>query len=270
MNIRLRFTRGIGALAIAVACGMPTAPMAQAPAASAPPAAAEIDADARGVLAAVSRTLDGLGRFSFEYAAVDEVITNEGDRLQFLHSGTMLVQRPDHLQATRRGAAGEARIVLDGAHLWLFAQQANAYVRVPATTIAAAIDAVRDLGADAPGADLLAERPFGLEVSDIVRGVHIGMTAIDGVEVHHLAFRGAQVDWQLWVTAGDRPLPLRYVVTAKTVAGMPQYTVQLRNWNLAPPADATRFAFTPPAGARQVEPSDVTVNAIGDLAIRAR
>lgn len=270
MRITSRLARGIGALAIAVACGMPATPMAQVGTRAAGPAEAVLDADTRGVLAALSHNLEGLERFSVEYAAVDEVITNDGDRLQFLHSGTILVQRPGRLQAVRRGAAGEARIVLDGAHLWLFGQEPNAYVRIPAASIAAAIDAVRDLGADTPGADLLAPNPFAPETSDIVRGVHIGMTSIDGAEVHHLAFRGAQVDWQLWVTSGDRPLPLRYVVTAKTVAGMPQYTLQLRNWNLAPPGDAAQFAFTPPAGARQVEPGDVTVNAIGDLAIRTR
>ena len=62
---------------------------------------------------------------------------------------------------------------------------------------------------------------------DMTSGVHVGMTFIDGVEVHQLAFRGEEVDWQLWVTAGDRPLPLRYVVTSRSVAGTPQYTLQL-------------------------------------------
>lgn len=248
----------VAALVAACMLAVPAAPRAQD----------GVDADARSVLAAMSAYLGGLRSFSVDYAAADEVVTTDGQKLQFLHSGALLVQRPDRLHALRRGAAGTAEMVLDGQHLMLFGRDANAYLRLPAPSIAAAVDAVQRLGFDAPGADLLADRPLDSTTTDIASGVHVGMTFIDGVEVHQLAFRGVEVDWQLWVTAGDRPLPLRYVITSKTVAGRPQYTLQLRNWNVAPAADPARFVFAPPAGARQLDPSSVTVNAIGDMVIR--
>jgi hypothetical protein len=249
---------GLAAFVMAWVLATPAAPRAQV----------GIDADARTVLAAVSEHLAGLRSFSVDYAAVDEVVTTDGQRLQFLHSGSLTAQRPDRLHAVRRGAAGTAELVLDGRGLVMFGRDANAYLRLPATNIATAVEAVRRLGFDAPGGDLLADRPLDAATTDIVSGTHVGMTFIDGVEVHHLAIRGAEVDWQLWVTAGDRPLPLRYVIVSKTVAGAPQYTLQLRNWNLAPPGDPARFHFAPPAGARQLDPSSVAVNAIGDLIIR--
>ncbi len=259
-----RRLRGAGAVArtgaVVVACllAAPTVPRAQT----------GVDADARAVLGAMSAHLGGLRSFSVEYAAVDEVVTTEGQKLQFLHSGTLLVKRPDRLHAVRRGAAGTAEMMLDGSSLVMVGRDAGVYLRLPAPTIAAAVEAVQRLGFDAPGADLLAERPMDGATTDITTGAHVGMTFIDGVEVHHLAFRGVEVDWQIWVTAGDRPLPLRYVILSKTVAGSPQYTLQLRNWTLSPAADPARFVFSPPAGARQIEPSSVTVNAIGDLVIR--
>ncbi len=235
---------------------------------AAPRAQDGVDADARGTLAAMSAYLGGLRSFSVDYAAADEVVTTDGQKLQFLHSGTLIVQRPDRLHALRRGAAGVAEMVLDGQHLLLFARDANAYLRLPAPHIAAAVEAVQRLGFDVPGADLLADRPLDSTTTDIASGIHVGMTFIDGVEVHHLAFRGVEVDWQLWVTAGDRPLPMRYVITSKTVVGSPHYTLELRNWNVAPAVAPARFVFTPPAGARQLDPSSVTVNAIGDMVIR--
>ena len=97
---------------------------------------------------------------------------------------------------------------------------------------------MRKLGFDAPGADFLASSPLDSSTMDVTSGAHIGMTYIDEVEVHQLAFRGTEVDWQLWVTAGDKPLPVRYVITSKTLDGAPQYTLQLRNWNTAPQIDA--------------------------------
>ncbi len=235
---------------------------------AAPRAQGGMDADSRAVLAAMSAHLGGLRSFSVEYAAVDEVVTTDGQKLQFLHSGSLAAQRPDRLHAVRRGAAGTAELVLDGNSVMMFGRDANAYLRLPATSIAAAVEAVQRLGFDAPGADLLAERPMDGATTDITTGAHVGMTFIEGVEVHHLAFRGVEVDWQIWVTAGDRPLPLRYVIVSKSVTGSPQYTLQLRNWSIAPAADPARFVFTPPPGARQIEPSSVTVNPIGDLIIR--
>jgi hypothetical protein len=255
---RLRRVAPLTALVLAWVLAAPAAPRAQG----------GMDADSRAVLAAMSEHLGGLRSFSVEYAAVDEVVTTDGHKLQFLHSGSLTAQRPDRMHAVRRGAAGTAELVLDGSSLVMFGRDANAYLRLPASSIATAVEAVQRLGFDAPGGDLLADRPMDATTTDIISGTHVGMTFIESVEVHHLAFRGAEVDWQLWVTAGDRPLPLRYVIVSTSVAGAPQYTLQLRNWNLAPPADPGRFVFTPPAGARQLDPSSVTVNAIGDLVIR--
>jgi len=227
-----------------------------------------VDPDAQSVLAAMSNHLGGLRSFSFEYSAADEVVTTDGQKLQFLHSGEMTVQRPDKLYATRTGAAGTAEIFLDGRGLTLFGKNANGYLQLAASNIDAAVEAVRKLGFDAPGADLLVSTPLDGSTADMASGSHIGMTFIDGVEVHQLAFRGAEVDWQLWVTAGDKPLPVRYVVTTKSIGSGPQYTLQIRGWNIAPQVDAARFAFAPPQGARKLDPTSVTVNAIGDLTIK--
>lgn len=253
--------RGVALVAILAAAWTLAAP-------AAPRAQTAVDADARGVLDAMSAYLGDLHSFSVDYAAVDEIVMTDGQKLQFLHSGALVVQRPDRLHAMRRGAAGTAEMVLDGKDLVLFRRDANAYLRLPAPSIAAAVEAVHRLGFDAPGADLLADRPLDSTTTDITSGAHVGMSVINGVEVHQLAFRGAEVDWQLWVTAGERPLPLRYVITSKSVAGGPQYTVQFMNWNVAPPLDPARFLFAPPPGARQLDPSMVTVNPIGDMVIR--
>ena len=232
------------------------------------PAQPAVDPDARKVLAATSSYLSGLKSFSVEYTSVDEVVTPEGQKLQFLHSGEIIVQRPNKLYATRTGAAGTTEVVLDGKELAAYRKTSNAYMQLDVSSIDDAIVAVHNIGFDAPGADLLASKPLDESTTDITSGDHIGMTFIDGIEVHQLAFRGSDVDWQLWVTAGDKPLPLRYVITTKGVPGSPEYTLQLRNWNTAPQIDAAKFTFEAPQGAKKVDPSAVTVNAIGDLTVK--
>jgi hypothetical protein len=229
-----------------------------------------VDPDAQGVLAAMSTYLGSLKSFAVEYAASDEIVTPEGQKLQFLHSGEISVERPNRLHAVRKGAAGTAEIFLDGNRLFLYGKSANAYLQLDASTVDAAVDALHKLGFDAPGADFLAARPLESSTTDTISGTHVGMTFVDGVEVHQLAFRGKDLDWQLWVTVGDKPLPVRYVVTTKWFTGSPQFTLDLRKWTIAPQGDASQFAFVTPQGATKLDPASVTVNAIGDMIIKGK
>lgn len=263
MRTGFRLAKALSAAAMIGVCILASMPAARAQAA--------VDEDARRVLSSLSSHLGGLQRFSVEYGAVDEVVTDQGEKLQFLHSGRLTVQRPDRLHAVRSGASGTSEVFLNGrGEVFLFGRHDQAYLQLPASSIPAAIDAVHDLGFDAPGADLLVARPFDSAIIDVASGTHVGMTFIDGVEVHHLAFRGAEVDWQIWVMTGDRPLPVRYVITSRTMAGAPQYTLHLRTWNMAPNITAGEFDFAPPQGARKLDPASVTVNAIGDMVLRTQ
>ena len=51
---------------------------------------------------------------------------------------------------------------------------------------------------------------------------------------------------------GNKPLPCRYIITSKDIAGAPQFAVHIVKWDTAPKVDAGRFTFVPPRGARTV------------------
>jgi hypothetical protein len=89
--------------------------------------------------------------------------------------------------------------------------------------------------------------------SDVIKGVYIGRGVIDGVECEHLAFRGQDTDWQIWVEVGDRPIPRKYVITSKAMASAPQYTLVIRDWKTDEQPSANAFVFTPPKDAKKVE-----------------
>jgi hypothetical protein len=174
------------------------------------------------------------------------------------------VQRPDKLHASRKGAVADLELILDGSALTLYGKKANAFFQLPATTIDQAVDALRNsVGFDAPGADLLSEKPLQHAETDTTVGMHVGMAFIDGVEVHHLAFRGKEVDWQLWVSDGEKPLPLKYVITSKWVAASPEYSIEFRDWNTAPSIDDASFVFTPSKDARKL--GALTADATGEI-----
>jgi hypothetical protein len=227
-------------------------------------AQAEIDADAANVLGAMSEYLGSLERFSVDYDVETEVVSYDGQKLQFASSGEIKVQRPDKLHASRKGAIADLELILDGSALTLYGKNANAFFQLPATTIEQAVDALRnDVGFDAPGADLLAEKPLQHAETDTASGTHVGMAFLNGVEVHHLAFRGKEVDWQLWVTDGEKPLPLKYVITSKWVAASPEYSIEFKNWNTAPSLEDSAFVFTPPKDAKRLDA--LTADATGEI-----
>jgi hypothetical protein len=229
-----------------------------------------IDPEAQDVLSGMSTYLGSLQAFSVDFEVVDEIVSKNGEKLQFLSSGVVTVQRPNMLQVSRRGAAGDAELFLDGDSLVIEASAANAYFQLEASSIDAAVDALHELGFDAPGADLLVSSPLDSETTDLESGTHVGMTFIDGVEVHHLAFRGEQVDWQLWVEADSTPLPLRYVVTTKWFTGAPQYSLELSGWNTSPTTDTAKFEFVPPTGATELDSGSVQINEIGEIVIQGK
>jgi hypothetical protein len=81
----------------------------------------------------------------------------------------------------------------------------------------------------------------------------VGLEPIDGVPCHHLAFRSADVDWQIWIEDGAHALPHRYVITSKKEPGSPEFAVQLSHWDPQAALPDSLFSFAPPAGSTKIE-----------------
>ena len=81
----------------------------------------------------------------------------------------------------------------------------------------------------------------------------VGPSVVGGVKTTHLAFRGGEVDWQIWIEDGDKPLPRKFILSSKKVSGEPEFTVLIRNWDVAPKLSDQEFNFKPPKGAKKIE-----------------
>ncbi len=228
-------------------------------------AAQSIESDAETVMRSMASFMDGLTSFSVTFETDSEIIDGSGQKLMFVTGGRMDIQRPDKIHVVRQNSLAEVEMVFDGKELSLLSRAANAYFQMAVEgTVDDVIDAIRgDLDYDAPGADLLYSDLYNAMMGNVTEGRHLGMATVDGVEAHHLAFRTDQVDWQLWVAAGDEPVPLRYVITTKWLTGAPQYAIRLSDWNVDAAFDAGLFTFAAPDGARRME--GLQVNAIGEL-----
>ncbi len=220
-----------------------------------PAQAQDLDPNATEVLQFMSDYLAETEAFSVNADIDFEIVARTGQKLQFSSYATMVMQRPTGLFFQRRGPLADAEVFFDGSQITLFGRRINAYAEIPLSgTIDEAILAVEaETGLPFPGADLMFSNPYEVLMEGVESSLYLGTGYIDGVEVHHLAFREADVDWQIWVQTGDRPLPMKYVITTKWVTGAPEYSIRLRDWNTNPQIPANRFTFTPPAGATLLE-----------------
>jgi hypothetical protein len=183
-----------------------------------------------------------------------EVITPELQKIQFASSGQLKMTRPDKLRVKRTGGYADVDLVYDGKTVSLYGNNAKAYVQADmAGTIDQLIDGIQaKTGGAMPGTDLLLSNSYDVLTSDVIEGHHIGQGVVDGVECEHLAFRGHDTDWQIWIQTGAQPIPRKYVITSKTLAGAPQYTLRIKEWKTDPITDADAFAFKAPEGATKV------------------
>lgn len=217
--------------------------------------AENIEPEADEILRSMSAYLAGATIFSVNADIDLEIITREGQKLQLSSAAAIVMQRPDKIHMERRGPVADVEILFDGQTLTLHGKNLNAYARTEVTgTIDDAIRAYElETGLSAPGADLLFSDPYSVLSSGVESGIHIGTGYVNGIECHHLAFREADVDWQLWVRTGDEPVPMKYVITSKWQTGAPQYQLTLRDWNMNPQIGADRFVFSAPKDAEQLE-----------------
>jgi hypothetical protein len=191
-----------------------------------------------------------------------EVITPELQKIQFASSGQLKITRPDKLRIKRTGGYADVELIYDGKTVSLYGNNAKAYVQTDAPgTIDQLVDAIQArTGGAMPGTDLLLSNAYEVLTSDVIEGHHVGQGVVDGVDCEHLAFRGHDTDWQIWIQTGAQPIPRKYVITSKTLAGAPQYTLRIKDWRTDAIADADAFAFKPPEGATKVSlDSDVMI-----------
>jgi hypothetical protein len=214
-----------------------------------------IDPEADRILQSMSTYLGGTKAFSINADIDLEIVSQNGQKIQLCSLAMIVMERPAKFHITRKGMVANTEFIFDGKTLTLHGKNLNIYAQTEITgTIDDAIRAYEmETGIPAPGADLFFADPYAILSTGIKSSVYIGTAYVNGVECHHLAFREANVDWQLWIKTGDEPLPMKYVITSKWHTGAPQYEIRLRDWNTNPAIKTDQYAFTVPEGAKKLE-----------------
>lgn len=234
---------------------------ANEPAASAGP----VSREAQAVLDRMTNYLRGLQQFSVESRSSRDEVVEFGYKLQHNERVNLVVARPNQLRADVSGDLSNRSYVFDGAALMIYSADDQAYVRTKvASSLPQLLENLLAAGIEMPLIDVLYQSVTGTLADAVRGGVLVGDSTIDGVACDQLAFRQADIDWQLWVEKGDRPLPRKILITTRHEVGEPQFQAVL-TWNTKPAIGPQTFAFAPPKEAIEIPfrapvPLDVAAN----------
>ena len=213
--------------------------------------------NAKALLKSMSDYLERQKSISMSYDSVFEVVSKDHQKLQIATSGTVDLNRPNMIHATRKTGFSDTETFYDGKTLTFYGKNKNAYVQADAPgTIDSIIDQLREkFHRQLPGADLLQSGVYDQLLTDVKDVKDLGSGVIGGKECDHLAFRAKDTDWQIWIAQGKEPYPCRYVITSKGVDQSPEFTMTVRDWKAG--GATGNFTFAPPAGATKMDVKDL-------------
>lgn len=257
----------VAALAVS---GLPSIALAASDQAGSPPpaatrAAAAVQPQAVVALEKMGRYLRGLKNFTVQGDSTLELVTEDGQKLQFPGTVQYKVRAPNGLQLEVRSDRKERQLFYDGKTLTVYGPRNKYYASVdaPPTITELLSNATDRYGIELPLADLFLWGTDKAPVSALTSAVFVGPARIDGTVTEHYAFRQPGVDWQVWIETGARPLPRRLVITTTDDPAQPQYASTLK-WNTDAKLGDSTFTFTPPKDAHRIELVEVDVVAVGE------
>lgn len=229
----------------------------QNPLVSTPVATIETESQqfARERLMDMAKFLGGKKKFSATLRAGYDVVQKNGQKIEFGETRKITVQRPDHVRIEEQASHGGRNLMLfDGKLVTMFDGNTSTYAQAPQPgniddTI---VYFVRDLKMRLPLSPLFMSR-LPEELQRRVQSIdYVEQTEIMGEAAHHIVARTGNVDFQVWIADGKRPLPLRIVLTYPKADGQPQFWAEFSKWNLSPRIGKAAFEFMPPAGAKKI------------------
>jgi hypothetical protein len=205
----------------------------------------------------VQRACDLIGQqpeFTMTASDTMDHVQDSGQKIQSQTTRTVHVARPDRLAASTEGDDADRSFWYDGRQVTILDELESVYARTPAPgTIDAMIDfIVSELSISIPLTDFLYSDPFSMIQGALQEGEYVGLVDVSDVTCHHLSFSTGDVDWQLWIDAGDDPLPKMIAITYASAPESPTYRAEFERWDLSPAFPAGTFEASIPAGVEMI------------------
>jgi hypothetical protein len=214
-----------------------------------------IDRQAMDILLNMTNTVAGAKQISVILRSSYDAPQANGQMVEFGAVRKIQIKRPDNMRIDKQRSDGDQRIlVFDGKQIIIHNVTENVYARVE--KVGSVDDFVKYLVSvlrfQLPLARMF-QTNFTVETKKLVEEIdYVEQNILTDVPTDHLAARGKDVDFQIWIAQGKEPLPRRIVLTYKNIKGEPQFRANFSDWNLSAKAAKEPFTYTLPKNAEQI------------------
>ena len=160
------------------------------------------------------------------------------------------IDRPGSLRISSFDGVQTKELFFHGGTLTVFNSENRYYAQasIPEEIEAAMEFALEELDVEAPMMDMIYRDVSTQLISSQETILYLTDKArVAGTDCHHIAIRGDEVDVQLWVEEGDRPVPRKVMITSKWEGGSPRFIANMQ-WDLEPDFKPDTFQFKAPEG----------------------
>ena len=214
-----------------------------------------VDPVSRRLLRQMGKHLADAREFAFRADITNDVVQGEAQKIQYGGTANIAVRRPNNLHVSYSGEERQTRTYYDGRTFTILDAAKMVYTK---TAVPPVIDAALDKifaqhGFSVPIADLVYQDPYRTLIENVETGFLVGRPLINGRATFHLAFTQKEIDWQIWIEDGPRPLPRKLLITYKNEPGSPQYTAIFSDWVFQPRLSDSFADFHPPVGSYEIQ-----------------
>ncbi|MCY1044867.1 DUF2092 domain-containing protein [Corallococcus sp. bb12-1] len=249
----------------------PPALAATAPAAKSSQTAPAVEPQAVAALERMGAFLRGQQTFEVTAKTTTDELLDNGQKVQVSGTADIRARRPDRLRVDSASDLKQRQYFYDGKRFTVNGPGSGYYASFDAPpTLAKTLEAAEQrYGVELPLVDLFYWGTDKGSVKKLKSALYVGPATVEGVATDQYAFRQGDVDWQVWIEKGDRPVPRKLVVTSSQEPSQPQHVATL-DWNLKPRFEDALFDFVPPKDAHRIAFEDTRTRAGRNTPSRSR
>lgn len=202
-----------------------------------------IDPQASEFLQNMSYFLGSKEEYTFKAEVMFDQLVNSNRKIQYSAEEKVYIKKNGNLTIEYVSDLGGYKLWFEAGKTTILELPTNLYsiVTLPATTDQALKKLKETYNFTPALSDFLFINTYRVLTANVQSGSYYGTSKVFGVRCDHLAFVQQDIDWQIWIENGKRPIPRKLVITYKNLPGAPQFIAILRDWVIDRPI--TNFAF---------------------------
>ena len=231
-----------------------TAALAHGAASAAEPVTPKAPPHAEDVLRAMSDFLAKQKGYSYHAEVEFDQVLPRGPKIRLSGAVDLEVARPGRMFVDYRDDVTDRVVWFDDGQMTVFDPVASTFARVsgPEDIDGMVAKLEKEYGMALPLGELAESDPHAVLTRGVEMAHYVGVHNVEGVYCHHVVLQRPDLDLQIFVEVGEKPLPRKVVFEYPERLGSPQYTASITDWSLAMPK-AGIFAPKVPEGAAKVD-----------------